>query len=233
MNRAIYITLFTLIFGLLATSQGDNTITVESFKKMSIAEQSVALEKAPSELKSELSKIHLHAYLTYNLGGEEGLNRAKENIRIEDKGLKELELFYFVKIKQWSLYTGTITDANRRAGMPHEKQIEVENTLEANLKASEKQYQVVHQLVFKLKPSPEALDLNKIATTYLMQAPDDPNTLLTIEALENLDKEGDKMYEEMKKLPTLTPEEIQKEYDAVPDEKVPVNEMDVVRPPSH
>jgi hypothetical protein len=75
--------------------------------------------------------------------------------------------------------------------------------------------------------TPEALALNKEAgelcdqlSARLMSNDSTSSEPMTREQLIDVDKQIDRMFEEMKKLPKLTPQEAQKEFDAFTDEKL-------------
>ncbi len=228
--KIIYCILLTLI--LLANVKGEVPVTIEQFKKMTWDEQLKAYEQASSEDKPEMKKILLHGYLLFKFGGEDGLKMKKENKSIEARGLIYLDLFYGTQLTLWECYITSTYTANEKAGMAKTKQKELYDHLEGMYDPIEKRYPVIHQLIFKLAPSPEALALAKkaemldkqIDKVYNFNQPT-PIKPITKGQLAEVDKQADQIYEELKKLPSLTPEQIQKEYDAIPDDKVLGNSM--------
>lgn len=224
--KTFYSILFLLT--LLAISKGADPISIDEFKKMKYPDQVKAFDAAPPEMKAKLLNIFAHSYLLQSLGGEEQLKNEKETRIIEERGLLWLEMFYETQDDLWQVYAGAAISASQRSGMPLEKQAEVQKQLNEESDAINKQFHEVHQLVFRVAASPQALELAKkvetrvdeIRKTYnIGQAT--PQIPITKEQITDLDKEADQLLEEIKKLPRLTPAQAQKEYDAFPDSKVP------------
>ncbi len=194
-------------------------------------EQLKAYDQASSEDKPEMKKVLLHGYLLFKFGGEDGLKREREIKRINARGLIYLDLFYQRQSDLWNSYIINTYRVNQKAGITKNKLEEIHDHLEEMYDPIDKRYPTIHQLIFKLAPSPEALELAKkaemltkqIDKEYLDQSP--TVKLITKEQLAEVDKEATQIYEELKKLPSLTPEQVQKEYDAIPDDKVLGNSM--------
>jgi hypothetical protein len=228
-----------LILIFLAVAKADDTIIIEKFKKMTYQQQEEAIGQAPEEIKPQLQKILLHTHLVDQCGGEEALKRVKETQRSIARGLGGLLGFYSLQHEMSVQYIGVAMEANRNADMPYQKRREAEMNLKAKYDdAVLQRCHAIGQLVFKLAPSPAALELankaeklgEQIQTDlHLMESPTVP---ITKKKLDEINKEAEEMYEQLKKLPALTPQEVQQEYNAIPDEEVRINRMDAVGPGS-
>jgi hypothetical protein len=193
---------------------------------MTYEEQAKAYDQASPDIKPKLKKILLHSILVRNFGGEEGLKMEKERQVIDKKGLIYLEVFYEIQDNLWQGYLGTMILATRTSGMTPDKQAVLLKPLNEEADAIEASCGSVRQLLLAAAVSPEALKLAEHAETRVDELKKQYNLgqsgprVPTKDQLADLDKEADQLLDQIKKLPVLTPEEVQKEYDDFPDEDV-------------
>jgi len=217
---------FFILFLLLPAWAAD-TVSIEEFKKLNQAERDKVLQQAPPEQREELKKIERHMSLVREHGGEAGLKAAKETYVLNARGVGYFEALFHVQAQVWASYVSGVLAANEKAGLRREKQALVEGKLVAEQEKIQKRLPVVHALVFNMAGSPQALELEKkaekIVNIWLKRISLDGVTrcpAITRKERMEMDKQADQIFEEIKKMPKLTPAQAQKEYDAFPEEKI-------------
>jgi hypothetical protein len=121
-------------------------------------------------------------------------------------------------------------EKNEKSGMAHDKQAQAEKVVREKEDDIKKRLAIVHSLVFRIAASPRALELNEEAgqlgndleKRILWYAPA-PRQPISREERIAVGRQVDQIFEEMKKLPTLTSEQAQKEYDEFTDDKMRQN----------
>jgi len=205
-------------------------ISVEDFKKISSAdERRTLIEQAPPEQKEELERIHLHMALLESYGSEAALRAEKERYAAEARGLTSMEGLFHVRLALWEQYMGGVVTESTKTGKPLDQRMVEE--LSSGEKAAQQRLSVVHSLVSEIAGSPAALDLEKriekLGKSLYDQfelagwngvAPMKP--FVTKAQLQEIDKQIDQIFEEMKKLPKLTQEQAQKEAEEFPESKM-------------
>jgi len=220
-----------LIFLILRSALWADSVSIDDFKKMNGMDREKAIQQAPPEQKEELKKIDLHLLLVRGAGGEAGLKAQKERVAIRVRGLQDLEGILIRQTQLWDSYVNRLSNDNEKARIPHEKQVEVEKKLLADGEALRARIPIVHAIIVQIAPSPSALELEKRIEKFDKDLADrfglsgwngvGPKPPLATKA--EWDKAANQInefIEEMKALPKLTPEQAQKEYDAVTDDKV-------------
>jgi hypothetical protein len=217
---------FILLLFLVAIDvQGSGLVSIEDFKKVTREDERQAIiRQAPPEQKEVLTKIDLHLSLVQDLGGEAQLKRFKEGCVSRARGFVGIEGLFNEYIMVFGSYANGVMDANKAAGMPVVQQREVEMKLSQGEDAIRKN---VDTLLFNLAASPEALELNRRANALAIKLNDrttvtdsNPFHPITTEERKQVDKQMDQIFSELERLPKLTPEEAQKEYDAFTEEQV-------------
>ena len=216
-----------MLFVILPHVWGDDPPSVDEFKKLGPMERERAIQEAPLGQRDELKKIDLHITLLAHWRGEEGLRIAKETQVAELRGMRDLVILFVVQSQVWDGYVSAVLDANEKAGMTRSEQIAAEEKLFNERDVIRKRLPFIHSLIFNMAASPEALYLDKRAAELaeklslrMLTNSTTPYRPITKEERMEVDKEMDQIVEEMRKLPKLTPEQAQKEYDALTDDKV-------------
>ena len=215
-----------LILFLLLPTWGADSISIENFKKLNPTERDEALQKAPPEQKEELKRIHIHLSLLERWGGEAEFKTEKESWISGSRGLGAFEGIFDMYSRISDIYVSTAWEALEKSGISSGQRLAAEKKLDAGRQAIRNRLPVVHALVYKMKASPEALALNKKAEQLCMELSEkykvgtSPHHTITKDDVTVVGRQADRFFEEMKKLPTMSPEELQKEYDAFPDEKM-------------
>jgi hypothetical protein len=220
-------TIYTVLLILLLISHGwaANQVSIDEFKKITDPdERRTIIRHAPPEQREELKKIDLHLALLARWGGEEGYKAAKETCIVRARGLGSLEDIFGVEGQIWTGYVSGVLTADDKAGMPPEKRMDVEKKLTEEEDVRSKRFPIIHSLVYSIAASPEALDLDKRAgelgdklSARISWDGKSPYQPITKEEWTEVGKQVDQIFEEMQKLPKLTPEQVQKEYDAFTD----------------
>jgi hypothetical protein len=219
---------FVLLFA--ARVAGADPISIGEFKKITNAdERRKLIDQAPSGQKEELERIDLHLALLARWGGEAGFKTHKEACIARARGFVCLVPIFDAYVNIRSSYMAGVLITDEKAGMKLEQLQEVEKKLTEENRSVEKWVSTVDSLVFNLAVSPEALELEKRAEKMIEKLSSrtitdgsTPFRLITKEERMEVDRQMKQIYEEIKKLPKLTPEQAQREYDAFPDEKVSV-----------
>ena len=213
---------------IIPPARGAEPISIETFKQIRRKSERLKLiEQAPPSQKEELRAIDLHLDLVDAWHGEAELKQGREDYSVTARGLGPLEGVFDVQQMVWSYYVSDNSIANEKAGIPLKEQQRLEMEMHRGLDAAQSRLPVVRSLVFMTASSPQALELAKRCQNWIddkqkrfgVQAP--PRRPITREYLTSMDKECDEFFSAIKKLPTLTPEQAQKEYDAFPESRMP------------
>jgi len=218
--------LLFLIAGFAA--QGVEPISIEEFKKIpSEVERAKIIEQAPPEQKEELWKLSVHLERARAWGGEAGLKGARERAMLGARGLGNLGTLFSQQINVWQVYIGGVEEANEKAGKTKQELAEIEKKLMAEEEALSKRLPIVDSLLLHLAASPRALELNKeadkLADEMFKKTSTDgitPFHPITTEERMAFDKRVEQIFQEIKRLPKLSPQQVQKEFDATTEDKV-------------
>jgi hypothetical protein len=228
--KIIYIVLLILL--ILPNAWAGDSISIDDFKKIKDpVEREKFIDQAPPEQRDELKKIDRHLRLVSSLGGEAALKVVKEKAVERARGLVMLENVFATQTELWDGYMGDFLNANYKSIATHGQSSAEWNELKQERSLiGNRLFNVVHPLVFNLAPSPQALALEKKAESlnqYMWDnfPPSDSTKHITKEQLTEVDKQMDQIFEEMQKLPKLTPEQAQKEYDEFPEEKIRTDDL--------
>jgi hypothetical protein len=220
---------FLILLSLLST-RGADAISTEEFSRIrDEGQRTYIIEHAPPEQKEELKKIDLHLALLARYGGEGGLKAARESKLVRARGLGSLEVVFKGYLQFVDIFAAESFWKNEKSGMALDKQALAEKVFREKEDDIKKHLAIVHSLVFRISASPRALELNEEAgklgndlekRLWYGPAPRQP---ISREERIAVDKQMDQIFEEMKKLPTLTSEQAQKEYDEFTDDKMRQN----------
>lgn len=227
-------TAFTIlaILLLLLPVRGSDVVSADQFKNIADSEERERIIKqAPPAQKEELLRIDHHLWLLRRYNGEEGLKTAKESYVARARGLGVLEAVFLTQDVLWSQYIASVIKDNKKVGMQREQLIETIKNLDKELGPIRSRQAVVHSLVFNLAPSPAALDLEKkvekldesLCDRFSLNGGADGHPIkpwIRRQQLDETDKQFDQIFEQLKRLPKLTPAQAQKEYDEFPEEKM-------------
>jgi hypothetical protein len=219
--RKIYILIGAL--AMLGTAMAD-PISIEEFKKLQTeGERLGAMDRAPAEQKQALMKIHVHMSLVKQYGEKE-FRLLKEWAVAQKRGLLAMESIYFTQNSYWSSYINGLYDTYEKAGLTTEEQQKKIGVDADAYNAVVERGPVLHALAFKIAASPQALELEKKVDALnkkwkegLELILSTPGHFVTKEEMQNVDKQMDEVFQEMKRLPTLSPGDLQKEYDDFPE----------------
>ena len=178
------------------------------------------IERAPPEQKEELQKIDIHPRNLAVHRGEAGLKETKENMVIESRGLQDA---FAVQTGAWDDYIAAKVFKGVNAGFTHEQLAKIEELLRGEQDPYTKRLPELHALVLSLAPSPQALALAKQAQSFAGDLDEtyshrsDLNKLPTKAKLLKIDPKLDRLFEKLKKLLRVAPEQTKKDCDAVTD----------------
>ena len=221
--KTVFSILLVLLF-LFADFEAE-ALTIEEFRNTTNSdERRKAITDAPPEMKEELEKLHIHLSLLSTYGGEEQLKFARESFVARARGLEYFEALFGLQLQFRDGFNSSILIAEQDAGMPGEKLAVLDKEMAAGRKAlwARAHFQV-HALVFNMAPTKEALKLAKKVEILFRELEAKFITagqLITKEQLAKLDAQMDQIFEEMKRLPALPPEQVKKEYDAFPEKEI-------------
>jgi len=222
------ITLFIFLLCIVVCSTGEaDPINLEAFKKKSLKEQARDIAKAPPEQQAELVTIHEHSARLDSWGGEAGLRRVIESYVCQDRGVGSLETIFNIQLQLWEDYYSATDMAYRKVGEITDDAMNVLKKMDGERQALIRQRDSAHVLAFHMAASPEALKLAKKAEIleqelidkYGLSGTPAPESINKT-AMREVEKQIEEIYAKMKTLPTLPLEELRKEYDAVPEERV-------------
>lgn len=210
-------------------------VFIDQFKKLDSTAREKIIQQASPEQTDELKKIDLHMDLLLRWHGEEGLRIAKESQVSKVRGLGDLEMFFKIQSQVWDAYVSAALEANKKAGMPRETQIAAEEKFVNERDAFRNRFPAIHSLILNIAASPDALRLDKRAgqlaeqwsIRMLTNSERSYRPVTKTEWME-MDQQAEQILQEIKKLPKLSFEELQKELGAVTDDKV--RSMGFIRP---
>lgn len=225
--RSSILQLLILIFLVLSRALAENPVSIDEFKLMQPVDREKVIEQAPEEQKDELKKIHLHLNLLARWRGEEGLKIAKETQAAKQRGFGNLLMLFAVHSQVWDNYVGAIIAANEKAGMARAQQIAAAEELFSEKESVTKRLPSIHLLILNMAASPEAVALDKQAgqlaeqwSLRMLANGSHPYRPITKTERMEMDQQAGQILEEIMKLPKLSSEEVQKEVDAITDDKV-------------
>jgi hypothetical protein len=222
--KTVYLVLSIVV--LVSRGYAAGTISIDDFKKITNEDQRrLIIDQAPPNEKAELQAIDLHLGLLAGWGGDSGLRNHKETCIIKARGLIALEAVFGEYNNFWGGYASAMISADKRPGMKPEQQKKiVKKWVKEELLAVGNRIKDIHSLVYHLAPTPAALELCNRAgaladqlakrDTWDGSAPYQP---ITTEERKGIDEKIDQILDELHRLPKLTPEQLQKEYDAFTD----------------
>ena len=185
------------------------------------------MAQAQPEQRAELDKVGLHLLLVYQNGGEEGLKAVRESAVARDRGFRKLEELFEERANNALFHVGGILKINEKKGMSQEQQVELEKQLSRELEQLSVLQHTVHSLVFNLAPTSQAFALEKRAEKLSdeMGKNSSSNALDTmspaaVKRSAETSKKVDQIFEELKRLPSLPPKQVQQEYDAFPEARL-------------
>jgi hypothetical protein len=216
------------LFMIISVAAAADMISVDEFKRLGRAERLKAIEGAPPEQREELGRINVHLKLLSMYGGEEGVRRKREELVTAARGFSSLELLFATQVNYLESYELGEERIYQKGGVTGDKltaaMLELENKVETLVK---REKFTVHSLAFSLAPSPEALEfetkveaLNKRLDRELNQIVSVPGRYVTKSQLMAVDEQVDRVFGELKALPKLSADEVQREFDAYPEEKI-------------
>ena len=223
--KIIYFPLLSL--SLLRFALAAEPISIDEFKKLSITGQLREIDRAAPERRAELRKIHTHAALLVKYG-EEGLKREKERAVGGGRDHVGITRLFLAASEGWNDYLLRVILANekKRSGATQKDQKmmdEEEDAIQKKYDAAQARYGLACTLVYLTASTPEviarAMSAEKMSAQYLG---DDwkPVRVFSEKELDDLDKITEELLAELKKLPRLPQEQLQREIDAYPEEYI-------------
>jgi tetratricopeptide (TPR) repeat protein len=177
-----------------------------------------AAEFAIADEADALSDLYLYAK-----SEDERLRPGRESQAIRKRGLSCLEAIFAPYHNIYESYVAGTMEANQKAEMPLKQQQAIESEMRKKEDALDKRMANVHQLVFHLAASPEALELEKETEAVIEKVNyrtitdgSTPFKPVTKDEQNDAEKQIDKLIDELQKLPKMTPQEAEKELNAVP-----------------
>ena len=224
--RAIYYYLVILLT--LSSAWGAEGISIEEFKKIASPDKRMEIiDRAPPEQKEELKKITIHLELVQSWGGEAGLEAAREREVIGARGLDRLGAIFSQQTMMWQSWIVRVGEANEDAGMAKKEIVKIEKKLMAQVDLLVRRLPIIHTMLLRMAPSPRALELEteakKLSNEMSQRESTDgitPFHPITKQERVEFDKRIETIFQEMKRLPKLTPEQVRRELDAMTDDKV-------------
>jgi hypothetical protein len=220
MHYAAIIMLLVLI--LPAYSGGP--ITFQEYKKLPLEERQKMAKDAPPDLKKKFDNWNE----IISMGGQ-WWKPEQAKALVKSKGFDE-GFFNLAIIQEglWGYYYFQTVAANKKSNMTAQAQNDAERALEAEVEVIRKErYKDQDWYLVKLAPTPEAVALNEkawnVAGDWSNRFPMDGVHKITRNDLKALDAAVKEIRDQMRKLPELTPEQIE---DAL-------SEPPTARPPSH
>ena len=219
----------------LTPVRGANSISIDAFKIItSYEERDKLIDQAPPERQNELIKIDHHLRLLSHFGGEAKLKYEKERQVSLARGFEFMEELFSSYAHIWDGYIAATMEKSKKEGNTHDQLVRKEKELDKEQRNIYNRVSIAHSIIFNMAASPQALELEKKAEVLLqdwqarlinnritMDGPGPhPHRPITKEERIEVDKQIDKVFEEMKKLPALTPEQAQKEYNDFPEERI-------------
>ena len=210
-----------LFFVLFARCEAE-PVSIEAFKNIhSHYKRLEIMEQAPAEQKEVLQQIDIHMTELVRHGGEAGLQRAKESLVIEQRGLEWLEYLFHYRFILRERYIAWSENSYSKAGKTQEQLTRIVDKLEAHEKDLRSQLPTIQALIFKVAPSHRAVALAAKAKNYSMYLADsNRRSPVTKAEIIKCDQRIARFLKEIEALPKTTPEQNKIEYDVVTDIQV-------------
>jgi hypothetical protein len=209
----------------LATGNGADLVSIEKFKTIhGEGERLGVIATAPPEQRPQLLKIHAHLTLLEHWGERE-LKYSKEKAVAQISGFVDMENIIHARDRLWDLYLEQVRHATEKAGVTSKERDKIFSEVAERYNAPKYDLPIVHALALNIAPSSEALKLEGTIEALDKEWKHEFDTILadsnkkvTDEELRKIDRQLDEIFEKVKTLPTLSPEEVQKEYNEFPEE---------------
>jgi hypothetical protein len=171
-----------------------------------------------SEKKEELTSSDRHILIAGKWGGEERWKAHQERRMIEARGLGAFMGFFEIHYRL-TLHGEILKGHRNSLDEQRAADMAIENKQDHLLK----RISAVQSMLVKTAPSPEALELEKSVENLIKSLGEEfPNfqieTAITKSRVTQLDQTANQFFEQIKKLPILTPEQIQKEFKDLQEE---------------
>lgn len=207
--------------------QGAESITPEQFSKMNFSDQTIILEKASPEMKESLKKIYDHQMRIINFGSDDEIMIARENLSIEARGLSCIVAAFSEHVTLFERYYSGVINSMKNDKEKLQKGIALEKEINYKERDLLNRFKLIHTLIFNTASTESTLIIERKAaflneTIFKNLKYDSFNSKIemTPEEFNEIDKKINILFEEIKTLPKLTPEQVKKEYDNFPEDKV-------------
>ena len=199
-------------------------ISLEDFKKVSSREEREAIialrdfAQAPTDEMSALHEANEHLDLSLSFGAA-GLKAMKDSYLARKRGLGDLEEVFGEQWEMVSLYSSEIYSGKIPSAQTKRTQRVMGRQLKDELRSLAKRNTVVHNLVAQMAASPQALALDGQAKQ--IRAKMNFYQPITKHMVDDLQRQLDPLFQEMKQMPAMSPVEVQqyqKEYDEIQEE---------------
>ena len=217
---------FILIFLFVQTAVAA-PVSLEQFKQLDADARRQALAEAAPEQKTELEKIDLHLKVLQHYGSEQAVREEKGREVAIDRGFAGLDSVVGEYNNLWSFYVLGVVHANERMGMEADRRAAIEQRLLDEEAIHVNRFKDIYALVAGLAVSPQSSALEakaKVLRTQFRQrygAEGGPQSRpVTLEELTLAEKQIDQMLIELKGLPKLAPEQVQREIDGFPERRL-------------
>ena len=214
-TRQLGVILFAIWLSLHGVA--NDKINFDYYKKLSNEDRSIIVDKASPEMQKKFKQWNQ----ILSMGGQWwGPFQAEAFIR--SKGFSGLENIVNLQINLWGNYHIEIVQAKLKAGLSEEEARKFADTVSNYTDNDKERYKDIWWYLVKLAPTPEALALNAKASTLAAEFDKRYNGSrgLTIDDLKVVDIEVKNLREQMRKLPQLTPDQIEAGFAELPQEDI-------------
>ena len=204
-------------------------VNIDEFKKIdSSLRRDQIISQAPPEQKEELIRIDTHLLLMQKYG-EQGLEGFKRSELAKSRGFFDLEALYGLYWSLWDRYIIRIVEANENTHMAVEQRSAIGEKLQHEQSADAKRFEIIPLLLYHLTPSTQALQLEKKAHALRIEFaretgedgfPQQSLPAITRARLTEAGQQMDQIVAELRTLPTLSSEQLQKEHDDFHEEEL-------------
>jgi hypothetical protein len=223
-TRSILTVLFCLLP--LATNRGTEPISLDQFK--TITDSQIRLKiisEAPLDQRKQLLVIDQHLRLLGRFQDEAGIINIRKMLAVRTRGFHGLASLVPIQTQVWDLYIGATFLRNKAAGMKGNELIAANAALEQQKNKVAGREGEYRELLYNLAPSPAVLELNAKAEALFDKWQDRVLTsarhpLITEAERTDFDKAVDEIMEKLRTLPKLSPEQVQKEFDAATEDQI-------------
>ena len=202
------------------------SISLEDFKKISSADERMNIirlktfARAPADEQYALREANEHLWYVGSFG-EAGLKVMKESYLAKKRGLGDLEAVFNDQVALVSRYRSDVYSGAVPSVKTKRAQRVEEGRFMNEVKWFTERDLVVHALVAKLAASPQALALDGQAKQ--MRAKMGNSQPVNKSILDDVKRQLDALFKQLKQLPTMSPAEVQQEYDKLQDLELFVN----------